>query len=213
VEIKKLIEYGKIGEPVIARTYRANPMPKSEFYAQEELSGGVIIDLGLHDIDFLAWALGPVETVFAQGGNFSGRGGETLIDYAQIHFNFKSGAIAHLEVNWALPDSYPFSTAVEIVGTAGMVAVDNSQARSSMEVTVPGQSPSFSSCREFNGYYLEQDAFLQAVQNGAPSPVPPGEAMYAMILATAAKESIKRGRPVTPEEVEALSLSSQPGGV
>jgi predicted dehydrogenase len=131
-----------------------------------------------------------------------------LIDYAQIHFNFKSGAIAHLEVNWALPQTYPFTTSIEVVGRKGMVSVDNSEARSSMETTVKGGARALSNPTDANGYYHEQDAFLLAIQQGAPSPVTPAAAMYAMILASAAKESIKRGKPVTPEEIESMNLSS-----
>lgn len=192
VQIKKQIEFGKIGTPVIARTYRANPMPASKFYEVDELSGGVILDLCLHDIDFLSWAMGPVKSVFAQGGNLSGRG--DVIDYAQIHFNFESGAIAYLETNWALPDHFPFSTAIEIAGTKGMIVADNTSSRASFQITVKGQKPVASSIAELNGYHYEQDAFLRAVKSKAKSPMEASAALYSLRLAFAAKESIKSGK-------------------
>ncbi|CAN5297005.1 inositol 2-dehydrogenase [soil metagenome] len=203
VQIKKQIDHGKIGKPVIARTYRANPMPASKFYEKEELSGGVIVDLGLHDIDFLSWALGPVSSVFAQGGNLSGRG--DVVDYAQIHFNFESGAIAYLETNWALPDNFPFSTAIEITGTAGMIAADNTDKRASYQLTVNGQNRVTSAISELNGYHYEQDAFLRAVQDKAKTPMQASAALYSLRLAIAAKESIKTGELVTVAKTDASS--------
>ena len=194
VQIKKIIDDGKIGKPVIARTYRANPMPKALFYESDQLSGGVIVDLGLHDIDFLSWALGPVSSVYAQGGNFSGRG--DVIDYAQIHFNFQSGAMAYLETNWAVPENFPFSTAVEITGTEGMIAADNTDSRASYQLTINGQKRVTAAVSELNGYHYEQDAFLRAVQTKSPTPIPACAALYSLRLAIAAKESIRTGKEV-----------------
>lgn len=200
VQMKKAIEEGRIGKPRIARAYRANPMPLSQFYEKEDLSGGVIVDLGLHDIDFLSWVFGDVMSVYAQGGNLSGRG--DVIDYAQIHFNFRSGAIAYIETNWALPSNFPFSTALEIAGTEGMIATDNSDARTSFQLTVNGERVS-RTIADLNGYHFEQDAFLQAVQTGAKTPMDARAALYSLKLAIAAKESIRTGELVSMAEMAA----------
>lgn len=203
VQIKKQIEHGKIGTPVIARTYRANPMPASQFYEQDALSGGVIVDLGLHDIDFLSWALGPVRSVYAQGGNLSGRG--DVIDYAQIHFNFESGAIAYLETNWAVPGNFPFSTAIEITGTGGMIAADNADSRASYQLTVRDKQRVTASIAELNGYHYEQDAFLRAVQMKSKTPMDASAALYSLRLALAAKESIKTGQLIEMPRSDSVS--------
>jgi predicted dehydrogenase len=195
VQIKKIIDQGKIGKPIIVRTYRTNPMPKASFYEKDALSGGVIVDLGLHDIDFLSWLLGPVASVFAQGGNLLGRG--DVIDYAQIHFNFESGAIAYLEANWAVPDNFPFSTAIEVTGTKGMIATDNTDSRASYQLTLNGKARTTSAISELNGYHYEQDAFLRAVQCKSPTPIPASAALYSLRLAIAAKESIRSGKQIT----------------
>jgi predicted dehydrogenase len=195
VQIKKVIDEGKIGRPIIARTYRTNPMPKSSFYEKDELSGGVIVDLGLHDIDFLSWLIGPVASVFAQGGNLSGRG--DVIDYAQIHFNFESGAIAYVEANWAVPENFPFSTAIEISGTKGMIATDNTDSRGSYQLTLDGKARTTGTISELNGYHYEQDAFLRAVQCKLPTPILASAALYSLRLAMAAKESIRTGKQIT----------------
>lgn len=206
VQIKKQIEYGKIGKPVIARTYRANPMPASKFYESEELSGGVIVDLALHDIDYLSWVLGPVSSVFAQGGNLSGRG--DVVDYAQIHFNFDSGAIAYLETNWALPENFPFSTAIEITGTGGMIAADNTDKRASYQLTLNGHKRVSAAIFELNGYHYEQEAFLKAVQEKATTPMEAAAALYSLRLAVAAKESIRTGQLVTVAKTTAAAKAA-----
>lgn len=206
VESKKLIDQGKIGKPVIARTRRAVAMPQSKFYEKDELSGGVIVDLGLHDIDFLTWALGPVATIFGQGRNISGRG--DIIDYAQLHFNFKSGPIGYLEANWAVPDTYPFTCGFEITGTSGMVAWDNNDMQSSFHLTVKGQLGAGSVPSDSNGYHNEQEAFLKAIQTKSPTPMAARDAMYSLRLAFAAKEAIRTGKEIDPAHFQVEKMAT-----
>lgn len=197
VEANKLVASGKIGAPRIARTQRTVPMP-SGWYTQEELSGGVTLDLLLHDIDFLVWTMGRVKTVYAQGNNCLGRGDKSFIDFVQVHLTFETGAIAHLEASWAVPDTYPFTTALEISGTAGMLSMDNSPQATSLEQTIKGQPMARSAPSERNGYFFEQDAFFAAVkQNNCKSPVSVDDVLHPLEVALAAKQSIKTGENVS----------------
>ncbi len=196
VQANQMVRHGKIGEPRIARASRTVAMP-SGWFAQEELSGGVIMDLSLHDIDFLIWTIGDVESVYAQGADCSGKGGPGFVDYVQTQLNFRSGAIAHVEGVWASAKSYPFTTSLEISGTKGMLSMDNSGFLTSLEITGSNNQPQRMSPAEFNGYYHEDDAFLRAIISGAKdSPIGVDDVIHPLEVVMAAKESIKTGQVV-----------------
>jgi UDP-N-acetylglucosamine 3-dehydrogenase len=205
VEAHNIVRHGKLGEVSIARTSRCTGMP-SGWYADEAQSGGVILDLALHDIDFLIWTFGEVESVFAQGENCLGKGGSDFVDYAQIHLNFASGAIAHLEASWAVPTSFPFTTSLEICGSEGMLQMDNSEQSTSLETFLHGCHPSKSGPSEFNGYFYEIDAFVKAIINKeTKAPIDVSDVVHPLEVAMAAKQSIRSGKTIklTREKVGA----------
>ena len=76
------------------------------------MSGGVLVDLVIHDFDFLRWTLGEVERVFARGvlGHEFNR-----LDYALATLRFAGGAIAHIEGHWGYPG--PFNYSIELAGS------------------------------------------------------------------------------------------------
>lgn len=196
VEANQIVKSGKLGEVRIARTFRATSMP-SGWYADETQSGGVILDLALHDIDFLVWTLGEVESVYAQGENCLGKGVADFVDYAQIHLNFKSGAIAHLEASWAVPNSFPFTTSLEICGSGGMLQMDNSNQSHSLEVFTQGTPVSCSAPIEYNGYFFEIDAFIKAIiEKKDRAPISVDDVINPLQVALAAKESIHTGKTI-----------------
>lgn len=199
VDAHNIVAAGQIGDVSIARTSRCVGMP-SGWYANEEKSGGVILDLALHDIDFLTWTLGDVVSVFAQGQNCTGKGIAGFVDYAQIHLNFASGAIAHVEASWAVPTSFPFSTSLEICGSNGMIQMDNSEQNTALELYPPSGAASKAAPIEYNGYFHEINAFVLAILNGDKrAPIDAGDVLHPLDVALAAKQSIRTSKLVNVE--------------
>ena len=101
------------------------PRPGAQFssgyYANFNQSGGVILDVGIHDIDFARWCCGEVERVFTRGLSFAGK---KNVDQALITLRFTSGAIGHIDAGWAQPRG-TFRTRVEVAGDAGLVEWDS----------------------------------------------------------------------------------------
>jgi UDP-N-acetylglucosamine 3-dehydrogenase len=200
VEAHNIVKCGKLGEIRVARTSRCVGMP-SGWYGDELQSGGVILDLALHDIDFLVWTLGLVDSVFAQGENCLGKGTADFVDYAQIHLNFQSGAVAHLEASWAVPPSFPFTTSLEMCGTNGMLQMDNGEQSTSIELFPPSCAACKSGPIEYNGYFFEIDAFIKAILNGAErAPIDVMDVMHPLEVAMAAKASIRSGKTISLKE-------------
>ena len=61
---------------------------------------GVVMDLGVHDIDVLRYLVGEVSSVYARGGKIKN---EKYEDHASIVLNFKNGKTGYIETNWLTP--------------------------------------------------------------------------------------------------------------
>jgi predicted dehydrogenase len=101
------------------------------WYQDPERSGGVILDLMLHDLDVLRWWFGEPERVY--GKRLTGRAGP--LDYALATLRWRDGPIVHVEASWAEHDG--FRTAFEVRGERGML-VHDSGASSPVATQVPG---------------------------------------------------------------------------
>ncbi|MEM3906429.1 MAG: Gfo/Idh/MocA family oxidoreductase [Nitrososphaerota archaeon] len=123
---KELIDQGMIGEPVIARTFRGGPIPEwSPWFLDKKQSGGVAIDLAIHDIDYLMWVFNKrVERVYAIINRLVHKD-ISAEDFALINLRFEDGGTALVEANWALPKMHPFTMKFEVDGTKGMITLDN----------------------------------------------------------------------------------------
>ncbi|MDI6829454.1 MAG: Gfo/Idh/MocA family oxidoreductase [Armatimonadota bacterium] len=195
---KMQVDAGAVGDPAVVRTTRGGGFPHgwNEWYANFEWSGGVVLDLIIHDFDWLRWTFGEAERVFAKGLVNRGLG---FIDYALVTIRFKSGVIAHVEGTWANPSG--FSVKVEIAGCAGLIEFNNKttaplviarkkEDRHGGGVAIP-ESPTTQ-----NPYFLELQHFIDCVESGTKPSITPEDGMKAVEISLAALESIKTGMPV-----------------
>jgi predicted dehydrogenase len=201
---KEMIDRGVIGKPGVARTIRGGSFPRavgaqiSSVYSNFNLSGGVVLDVSIHDIDFLRWCCGEVERVFARGLTFSG---VPERDHALMTLRFASGAVGHIEGTWAHPPGQ-FRTRLEIVGDKGLVEWDSREPGPYVAAIVDDSgevqraTPSLLADLD-DPYCLELAHFLAHVQQGTPLRVTPYDAYMAVKVALAAIESIRIGKPIT----------------
>lgn len=197
---KSLVDSGAVGAPAAIRTRRGGPMPHAwnDWYGNVSLSGGCVLDLIIHDFDWLRWTFGEVERVYARGMD-----GATMpaFDYALVTLRFRSGAIGHVEGTWADPGG--FKVTIEIAGDEGMLEYNFNQPTGppfkaaltqgdgpSAGVAVP-ESPTGQ-----NPYQLELEHFLDSVERGVTPSVTPQDGREAVRIAIAALHSIHTGEPV-----------------
>lgn len=208
VNAKKVIASGSIGKPVMARTYRGgvHPARVRDWYGHNELSGGAIQDMAIHDIDFLMWCFGSVRSVYAKGNPFENR---EFLEYDLVTLEFECGLIAHLTADWSRPESGHFTTRMEIVGTEGLVEYDGDKSAPLMmlQAAQGGEQGSVAIPESpleprSNPYSREIIGFLQSIEKGLEPPIPPREALEALRVARAALQSIKTGKPVELREAE-----------
>jgi len=205
--LKQRVETGSVGAPAAVRTRRGGAMPRAwnDWYGNYELSGGCVLDLIIHDFDWLRWTFGEVERVYAKGLSTTKL---PAYDYALVTLRFQSGVIGHVEGTWSDPSG--FKVAVEIAGDAGLAeynfnqptgvpfktalkAIEGADGTSKPGVAVP-ESPT-----AVNPYQAELQHFLDCVEAGTKPSITPKDGIEAVRIALAALESIETGKPVSIE--------------
>jgi UDP-N-acetylglucosamine 3-dehydrogenase len=192
VGIKEKIDAGELGTIGVVRTSRRSPFLRgwNDWYADWRVSGGVLVDLVIHDFDFLRWALGDVERVYARG--VLGREYNRL-DYALVTLRFEGGAIAHVEAHWGYPG--PFNYSIEVAGSRAILTTDSTEPATLDLVGSADQVPNLASGT--SPYERELAHFVRCIATGEESVVKPEDAYEALRISLAATESIVEGKPVT----------------
>ncbi len=192
VRIKAMVEAGELGGVGVVRTSRRSPMLDgwNDWYADRRRSGGVLVDLLIHDFDFLRWSLGEVERVFARGT--AGREFNRL-DYALVTLRFTSGEIAHVEGHWGYPA--PFCYSIEVAGNRAMVSIDSTE-RSPVEFVGGKSGENLDVAVGESPFESELSDFVRCLKTGEEPRVSGRDAVEALRISFAAVESMETGRTV-----------------
>ena len=114
LKLKESIQEGLLGEVVSISAKRVGPM------AVRIRDVGIIIDLGVHDIDVISFLFGDkVKKVYARAGSVKHPAG--VEDHALIMLGFSNGKSGIVETNWLTPHKTRTLTAV---GTKGIAYLD-----------------------------------------------------------------------------------------
>ncbi|MDI6617708.1 MAG: Gfo/Idh/MocA family oxidoreductase [Clostridiales bacterium] len=198
----KNIKEGKIGIPKLIRTTRTGAYPSwswNNWYSNYDCSGGPMVDLIIHDIDWIRYNFGDVERVFAR--DLYGRKIDNL-DHCLITLRLKNGAIAHIEGSWAYPKGSIFGTTFEIIGTKGQIEFD-SRSSAPIKKYVPNgdavrtsiESPMFP---DEEPYTMEIQKFIDCITENKKPLVSGEDAIKALEISLAAVKSARTKEVVLP---------------
>lgn len=192
----RMVRAGRVGEVATARLRRGGGMPKGTgWFADPARSGGVLLDLAVHDFDWLLWTFGPVERVTARAASLSPNPPATG-DHAVATLRHASGVLSHVEATWMDPGG--FRTEIEVAGREAVLEWDSSRTPPVRTVTSDSRFVDGALAPSDDPYYRELRGFLDAVASGTPPPVTAREGLAALRVALAAVESARRGgEPVT----------------
>lgn len=191
----ELIKAGAVGKPAAVRTHRGGvaPVGADQWFMDHKRSGGVLIDLAIHDFDWLRWTIGEVTSVTSRSVAASKGAGP---DYALTVLSHDTGAVSHVESTWLDPGG--FSTAFEVAGSDGLLNYD-SRSTAAIRLTAPGKTTyETNMAPPDDPYYRELREFLDAVAAGQPAPIGVEEGFHALAISIAAHESATTGQPTVP---------------
>ncbi len=206
---KRAVDEGLIGRPAVLRFSRCVSQPRlstDNWFVDFTRSGGLILDLMVHDFDFARWIAGDVTRVYAKA--LSVTRPEAGVDHALAILTHANGALTHVEGSWAYPPV--FATAFEIAGTEGLLTFDSETStpirflrHKPADPTIP-EVPLPANPLLESQYVTEIKAFYRAIAEGAAVRVSATDGLAAIQIALAAIESAQTGRPVevTPVATE-----------
>jgi myo-inositol 2-dehydrogenase/D-chiro-inositol 1-dehydrogenase len=156
---KHQIEAGKIGKPFMVRAYGLDPEAAIEGAIRfAPTSGGIFLDMAVHDIDLANWLLdSEPESVWAIGGSFVHPEFATFgdCDNACAMLQYRNGGMAMLYVGRTAAHGYHVET--EIIGSKGALRVSPVPQKNLIQVYTEGGV-----VQECVGGFLERfaDAYL-----------------------------------------------------
>jgi len=203
-EIKRSIVDGKIGKLHSIHIISRDPGPPPIPYI--EASGGLFMDMTIHDLDMAAYLVGDeVTEVYAKGFNLVdpaiGKAGD--IDTAYLMLTFRNDVTVMIENSRKA--CYGYDQRLEVFGSGGMMKAENPLKTTNCFMDQNGvhlsRNLDFFIDRYAESYLLEMKAFIEALQQNIPMPVTGEDGLKAMILALAADKSMRENRVVKVSEV------------
>lgn len=197
---------GDVGELAVLRLTRGSFQPwagTSHWLTDESRSGGLVLDLMIHDFDYAQWLAGPVESVYAR--SVRSREADSPGDYCLALLRHRSGAISHVEGAWAYPQPL-FRTALEIAGSEGLIE-QPAESTAPLDIRLARQDTEGADIVAPTSP-LAEDPFVTQMRNvydvladGATPRCSAADALAALRIALAARKSARCGRPVRPDEL------------
>jgi predicted dehydrogenase len=199
----RAVRDGRVGKPAAVRMRRGGKAPKgSDMWFQDHArSGGLLLDLAVHEFDWMLWTLGDVRSVYSRSVRLGHpvEGAEFEGDYALTTLQFENGCVGHVETTWMDPSG--FRVTLEVCGSEGMIEYDSRSVATLRIHDAAGSRSESNLSPTHDPFYCELRAFVDAVASGSAMPVAPEEGMKAVAVSRAAIESAKSGRAVSPLEV------------
>ncbi|HEU0116190.1 MAG TPA: Gfo/Idh/MocA family oxidoreductase [Thermomicrobiales bacterium] len=209
VELQRQVAGGDLGRPISGFASRRQPFPAwSALFSRADLTGGAVVDMMIHDYDALNWIFGRPVAVTARGDRNPRSGG---FDQVQVAIDYRNGASALVDGGMMMPESYPFSSRLEVLCERGAVEYAFRAGGRSVEMGA-GQNeltrfgndgqPERLTPPQADPYAAECAYFLDCVRAGKPATrATPDDARAALAVALAARDSVEQGgaRIVIPE--------------
>jgi predicted dehydrogenase len=193
---------GQIGKPALIRLQRGSYRPKKpagNWFLDEVKSGGILMDLMIHDYDYARWVAGEVESVSAR--RVTELHLDAPIDYGLVILSHRSGALSHIAGSWAYPPP-TFRTHLEIAGDRGLIEFDSDGTAPIQNLilkTAGADAPDVglpSSPVSESPYTTQIKEFYEALVDGKTARVRATDGLAAVQIAEAALESAHTGQPV-----------------
>lgn len=197
---KEKIEEGVIGRPVVFKASTRDPFRPSLEYLDPRHSGGIILDMGIHDIDLAHWLIGGISQVYTTGGILAYPEVSEVgdLDNAIITLNFKSGALGVIDLTRR--GVYGYDIRTEILGTEGAVQIGYLRETPLRVMTEEGVMhdavPYFT--QRFEQAYIDQlRNFVEHLMLDKEPSINCADGIAGLEVALAAVQSYKEKRPVT----------------
>ena len=193
--LKEAIDGGTYGKVMGAQFRRVSNHPGGGFYQNGELCGGALLDLHIHDTDFIQHIFGMPKQVFSRG--YSKATNEP--DHLVTQYIYDDVPLVVAEGGWAMSDKFAFTMQYTVNFEEATASFDISKDKP-LTLCVGDEDAVEVELEEGMGYEHELNYFIDCVKSGtAPSRVTLEDAYRSIKIAEAEGKSIKEGLPITVE--------------
>jgi inositol 2-dehydrogenase len=201
---KKQIEAGRIGTPLVFKSTSRDPFRPSLEYANPKSSGGMLIDMGIHDFDLARWFMGDVGTVATIGATIAYPELATVgdIDNAVASLTFSSGKLGVVDLSRS--GIYGYDIATEILGLEGTLKIGYLRETPVMVLTknsVAHDTVPYFMERFRDAYTTQLQNFAQNVLQDRAAPITIEDGLEALRIGVAATRAHQTQMPVVVAEI------------
>jgi len=201
--VREIVASGEIGHPCILRITNRDPeLPAMEFL---RVSGGMFLDMTIHDFDMARFQVGEVEEVYATGSVLIEPALKEFgdIDTNVVTLKFANGAVGAIDNSRQAV--YGYDQRLEVFCSNGTAMADNEAESTILKGDPDGfhsaRPPHFFMQRYASCYVDEVRQFLECVRDDKPTPVTGQDGRAAVVLGYAAWKSFRENRPVKVSEI------------
>lgn len=203
---KRQIEAGKIGRPVVFKSTSRDPFPPSLEYANPKSSGGIFIDMGIHDIDLARWFMGDVASVQAVGATLVFPELATVGDRDNViaTLTFADGRLGVIDLT--RNGFYGYDITTELLGPEGTIRIGYLRETPLLIMTrnsVAHDTVPYFMERFERAYTLQLENFAENVLRGRLAPITIQDGVEALRVAVAATRACDTGQRVDVRTVVA----------
>jgi len=200
--VRAIVESGEIGRPCILKITNRDPdFPSMDFL---RVSGGIFLDLAIHDFDMVRFQVGEVEEIYATGNVLINQELKEFgdIDTAVVTLKFANGAVGSIDNSRKAV--YGYDQRLEVFCSNGTAMANNEAETTAVKGNTDGflsaKPPYFFMQRYAPCYVEEIRRFVECVRDDKPTPTTGEDGRAAVVLGFAAWKSLRENRPVRLSE-------------
>jgi len=201
--VKKKIDEGVIGRPVVFRGSSRDPYLPTLEYLYPKNSGGQILDMAIHDFDIARWYMGDVETIYSIGGVLAfpevEETGDT--DNVVMAMRFDTGTLGEIDIS--RNGVYGYDIRAEVLGTKGTLQAGYLRDTPILVLTKEGVThdviPYFPE-RFCDAYVAQLNDFLNNIEKGTSPLITIDDGIAGLQVAVAATDSLIKGTVVKTKD-------------
>ncbi len=200
--VREVVASGELGKPCILRITNRDPEPPTIEYAKT--SGGMFLDMSIHDFDMVRFQIGEVEEVYAIGNVLIAPYLEEIgdVDIDIISLKFANGALGSIDNSRQC--TYGYDQRLEVFCVNGVAMAGNEYENTVIKGDTEGyhsaKLPRFFIQRFADCYVDEVRQFLQCIRDDRPVTPTGYDSRASVLLGLAAWESFRQNRPINMKE-------------
>ena len=202
--VRQAVASGEIGEPHLIHIVSRDPEPPTPEYVKT--SGGIFMDMTIHDFDMARYLVGSeVVEIYAGGGvridPEIGKAGD--LDTVLLLLKFADGTLGTIDNSEKA--AYGYDQRVEVFGSQGAVQIGNNYPNAAVLSTarsIHRDRPLYFFIERYaESYIAEMRSFIDSVANDRPVLVTGEDARFPVVMGLAARKSYDENRPVRLSEI------------